>query len=327
MEELLVRYLRGEVTAAEADQVDAWLSSSVENRATLDALARISALARATDDRVDPLEPPPARMLISLADAPAQRRGEAPRRSLSWRAASVAVAATAVLASLATAGYQRLWPGGDARLLATEELSTGPGEATTVRLSDGSVVRLGPSSRLQMMEQGSGRQVVLSGRAFFAVAPDKKRPFRVHTPSGTIRVLGTRFQVEAGSDDMRLVVVEGAVALATSGSEVQLKAGEMTSVRLGQPAVVEQAPGLSGLSPSWMGQFLVFQRTPLAAAAQEIAELYGVEVQVLDANLAEKTLTMWFSSRPLDEVLTVVCSVVDAACVIEDGSVTIGPRK
>jgi transmembrane sensor len=328
MDDLLLRFLRGGTTQAEADTVHAWLRESPDNEAHLRAMGEILALARARDGRTDPGEPPVAADLIKQAGTsrPPSKIVH-PLRPPAWAIAPLAVAATAAFVALGLLGYGR-WSGGEDEVrLAAEELVTGAGESTTVRMSDGSVVRLGPESRLQVMPDGSGRQVVLVGRAFFAVTPDETRPFRVHTPSGSIRVLGTRFQLEAGVEDMRLVVVEGSVALAASGSEVEVRAGEMTEVRSGRTGSVQKAPGLAELSSEWMGQFLVFQRTPLTKAAKEIEEIYGVEVRILDANLGEKTLTMWFTSRPLEDVLTVVCNVIDASCGIEGGLVSIAARS
>lgn len=327
MDDLLLRVLRGGNTEAEAEQVEAWVRESPENEAYLRSLEQILTLAASMDDVVEPGNPPIAADLITGAEARRlTSKGDPPFRSPSRALLPLAVAATAAFVALGFLGYER-WTSHNHQVhLAAEEFVTGAGEATTVRMSDGSVVRLGPESRLQVMPDGSGRQVVLVGRGFFAVATDENRPFRVHTPSGSIRVLGTRFQLEADSEDMRLVVVEGAVSLATRGSEVDVRAGEMTQVRSGRTGSVQQAPGIAERSADWMGEFLVFQETPLVRAAEEIEIMYGVEVRILEAVLAEKTLSMWFSSRPLEEVLTVVCSVIDASCTLEDGVVSISQR-
>ncbi len=328
MDDLLLRFLRGATTPAEDDRVAAWLRESPENHVRLQETERLLALARARETAVEPGEAPAAAEVIGRAGArdrgtPARLRPLFPP----WARTALAVAAGAALVALGLGGWGRWGPGRPGPGIAAEELTTGAGESATVRLTDGTVVRLGPDSRLQVMPAGSDRQVTLVGRAFFAVARDEARPFQVFTPAGSIRVLGTRFQLEADVDDMRLVVVEGSVALATSGSEVQVGAGEMTEVKMGKPGAVQAAPALAQLSSEWMGQFLVFQRTPLARAAREIEEIYDVEVRILDPALEEKTLTMWFSSRPLEDVLTVVCSVVDASCRIEGRVVSVGTSE
>jgi transmembrane sensor len=237
----------------------------------------------------------------------------------------IAVAAAAAVAVLFL-GRPWPWSPGGAGALHAEELVTGRGESTTVRLSDGSVVRLGPESRLAVVTGASARQVTLEGRAFFAVTHDPRRPFRVITPAGTARVLGTRFELEAEVSDLRLVVVEGSVALASNDSEVEVRSGQMTEMRSGRAGPVRSAPGLAQLSSEWMGRFLVFQDTPLRTAAEEIAALYDVEVRIVDPSVGGRTLTMWSSSRPLEDVLTVACSVADVSCRIDGRTVTIAAR-
>lgn len=327
MDELLLRYLHGGTTRSEQDRVIAYLQKSPQHRAHLEELQEVFALARSLDLRTDPGPPPRATDLVKQAEQGEPDVVRVRRRRRVWITAPLAAAAMAALVILGAVMYGPLPLGSDAAPLAAEELMTGAGESTTIRMSDGTVVRLGPNSRLQVMPEGSGRQVVLVGRAFFAVASNEKRPFRVHTPEGSVRVLGTRFQLEAGVQDMRLVVVEGSVALTSSGSEVEVGAGQMTRVTSGRVEAVQIAPGLAELASEWMGQFLVFQGTPLSRAAREIAEVYDVEVRILDAALGDKTLTLWLSSRPLEDVLAVVCSVVDASCEISGGVVAMEPRR
>ena len=72
---------------------------------------------------------------------------------------------------------------------------------------------------------------------------------------------------------------------------------------------------------AWLGDFLIFHDTPLGAAMEEVERRYGTEVVVGDAALLDRTLTMWFSSKSLEEVMTVVCGVVDARCSIGGGVV------
>ena len=160
----------------------------------------------------------------------------------------------------------------------------------------------------------------LRGEAFFAVATDAARPFRIVTAAGTARVLGTRFHLAAGPDKLAVTVVEGTVALAGPDHEVQVGAGQALSLLRGQPEPVEAAPPMETVA-AWLGDFLIFHDTPLGAAMEEVEERYGFEVQVGDPELLDRTLTMWFSSKSLEEVMTVVCGVVDARCSIGGGVV------
>lgn len=291
----------------------------------LDDLRGLIALARRRDEQTDPGPPPSASEITLRAGFDAeQSRGERWRARARRALVPLGVAAGAACAALGALGYHALVGGGAAATLSAMEFTTAAGESTTVQLNDGSVVRLGPRSRLEITPGDEARQVMLEGRAFFAVAPDASRPFRVVTPAGSAHVLGTRFELQADSSNLRLVVVEGSVMLAAADSELRVVGGEMAEVSKGHALGIAQAPGLAVLSAEWMGNFLVFRETALREAAVQIAEIYGVEVRIADPALLDRTLTVWFSSRPLEEVLTVVCSVIDAPCRVDERVVTIG---
>ena len=322
MNDLLLRFLRGETDSSEDGRVTAWLDESPDHHAQMEDLRTILSLAQTRDGAAEPGDPPRAADIIFRAGMrAASKRKPMGRRGLT-RAFS-AVAAVAFIA-LGFLGHRAVVGSGEGNTLAVEEFSTSAGESATVRMNDGSVVRLGPESRLQVLATHSSRQVMLEGRAFFAVTHDSSRPFRVFTPAGSVRVLGTRFELRADVSDLRLVVVEGTVALAARDAEVMVETGEMTQISRGEAGEVVRAPDLDELSSDWMGQFLVFQDTPLGNAAREIESVYGVEVRILDPVLAGRNLTMWFSSRPIEDVLRVVCSVINSPCRIEGRVVSIG---
>ncbi len=325
MDEILLRFLRGEVRGSEEEQVTAWLRRSPDHKERLRELREILSLAQAMDSRVDPGEPPRATEVIFQAGVQAGHSRHLSRRRRSARSlVPLAAAAVAVLLTFGILGYERWIGSSDVAGLAAEEFMTGSAESSTIRMNDGSVIRLGPGSRLQVMTGGSNRQVVLEGRAFFSVTHNATRPFQVFAPAGSVRVLGTRFEMEADISGIRVVVIEGSVALAANDTEVLVRSGEMTEIIRGKQGEVRKGPGMAEISAEWMGQFLVFQDTPLTKAVEEIEELYGVDVQILGPALGGKTLTMWFSSQSLEDVLSVVCSVISASCRIDGKMVRIG---
>lgn len=333
MDELLLRYLRKQTSEDENATVSAWLDGSAERQRELAELRRMVEVGSVVDRRVDSGEVPQVEDVIWRAEARVVRsveRGGAglgrrlrPRRSWlrwsDWAAVGVVGVVCAVLwQAVAQLG------GGDA-MVPIQEFATGPGETEMVRLTDGSVIRLGPDSRLSAAWpveslQGSTREVTLQGEAFFAVATDEARPFRIVTDAGTVQVLGTRFHLAAGADELAVAVIEGRVALAGQGHEVQVGAGQTTSLLRGQPQDLTVAPPMENVAP-WLDDFLIFHDTPLGVAMAEVEKRYRTNVVVGDPVLLDRTLTMWFESKSLEEVMTVVCSVVDARCSIAGGVV------
>src|SRR5690606_33977284 len=80
---------------------------------------------------------------------------------------------------------------------------TAPGEKLQVILPDGTRVWLNSVSELEFPEHfgSKERSVSLSGEAFFEVAKDSIRPFRVVANGTVTTALGTSFNVEAKSSD------------------------------------------------------------------------------------------------------------------------------
>ena len=64
-------------------------------------------------------------------------------------------------------------------------------------LSDGTQVAINAESKLRypIRFDSISRNVYVSGEAYFKVAHDASRPFRVHTSKGVIELLGTEFNV------------------------------------------------------------------------------------------------------------------------------------
>ena len=338
MDELLLRHLRGQTTEEEDRVVDGWRGRRPGAERVLAELGRLIEVGRAVDAVVDPGDPPVAEEVVSRART-GGRRSPARRRSSRVRlvhyggwAVAAAVAGLALRNALADpASFADAFGGKGA----SQEFITASGETAMVRLRDGSVVRLGPGSRLVTAAGAGGsesrspspdlRQVALEGEAFFSVATNSGRPFRVLTAAGTARALGTRFHLAAKAEELAVVVVEGRIALTGPDREVEVGAGEAARLVRGVPGPVTGAPPIGSVA-GWMRGFLIFQETPLTVATKEIGERYGVEVEVADAAILERTLTMWFSSESLDEVMTVVCGAVDASCGLEEGVVRIRAR-
>jgi transmembrane sensor len=212
-----------------------------------------------------------------------------------------------------------------ASVLGVVDVSTGAAEMTTVQLGDGSVVRLAPASRLQVAQSDSAREVTLDGRAFFVVAKMPDKPFVVHTQVGNARVLGTRFELATTTKDLKLVVVEGRVALTHGAERVEVRGGEQSGVR-DQQTLTPTPVANAGQLEQWVGKFLVFQSTPLRDAAREIERAYNTRVVISDSLLARQTLQVTFTDKPLPELIDDVCLLVHARCETRPNEVVMSRR-
>ena len=128
--------------------------------------------------------------------------------------------------------WSRYWPrymplaaaGAVAAIAFTLQLSPGPayeehfrtavGQYDNIQLPDGSRIQLNTDSELTVVYGAGGRHVDLTrGEAYFDVTPAPERPFSVDAGAGSVRAVGTAFNVYVRSDAVEVTVTEGTVAV------------------------------------------------------------------------------------------------------------------
>lgn len=220
---LLVRQFSGEASAAERDELRAWVNAEPGRAAEIE---RLRALWEATGTHAPPAQPRTDAAWQRVAARTGVGRAEEPRviplhprRSAGWRTAALRVAAVLVVGFAAAL----LTPQGGGVLndhVLGRTIRTGTGQQRSFTLADGTRVRLGVQSRLTVPRwfRGDRRDVRLTGAAYFEVAHDARRPFSVYTADAVTRVLGTRFSVRdyGGAEPARIAVTEGRVAVLPS---------------------------------------------------------------------------------------------------------------
>lgn len=148
--------------------------------------------------------------------------------------------------------------------------STRIGEQRTLVLQDGSRVRLNTDSEVRVWYRGGERGVTLKkGEAFFDVAHDASRPFRVTAGAAGVQALGTKFDVRREAGAVSVVLLQGSV-------RVDLNGGDVQTLRPNQRLVVT-AEGVSRPRPadaaetsSWTTGRLTFRGVPLREAVAEV---------------------------------------------------------
>jgi ferric-dicitrate binding protein FerR (iron transport regulator) len=159
-------------------------------------------------------------------------------------------------------------------------------------LADGSKVWLEADSKLKYPPQftGSERLVELSGEAFFDVAGNAERPFRVLIKDAEVEVLGTFFTVMAYDDEPenRTAVVNGAVKVTTDQGSATLKAGDEEEVIYASRDSASYAgagvPVRGSSDPNfllaWKNGIYQFKSKELSVVMREVARAYNVKVEV-----------------------------------------------
>jgi ferric-dicitrate binding protein FerR (iron transport regulator) len=95
------------------------------------------------------------------------------------------------------------------------ELDVPLGVISRTTLPDGTKVILNGGSKLTYPALfGNNRHITFSGEGFFDVVKDVKKPFLIHTKNLSVKVLGTRFGINAYEEDSQttLTLEEGSVS-------------------------------------------------------------------------------------------------------------------
>ncbi|HEY9259473.1 FecR family protein [Chitinophaga sp.] len=259
----------------------------------------------------------------ALADIPTTE-APAPRRL--WKLYSGIAAG--VLVMLAIGGYWK-YASKTTTQAPLAQMVTQKRMRSQILLPDGSRVWLNAGSKLDYPKQfalHAPREVTLEGEAFFVVTADAERPFRVHTKTFHIRVLGTSFNVRAypQEDSAVTALVQGSVevVLENAGNQVvSLKPNEKLTVPVQVAATPVESnlatpPPLviykSKLSPvqdsvltetAWVQNKLAFKHLQLEKVAAMLEEWYGVEIGFKDNRKKQLYFSGVFETESLEQVL------------------------
>ncbi len=263
--------------AGERAALDAWLAESPAHRAALSSYCQLSA------DLEEQLPALVASGAVQMP-APAEPRGKV----LTFpRVMSLALATAAVVA----VGLWAVRPAPP-----VQNIAIGVAQRTAQTLADGTRVELNANTSLRFENLANERRVHFAGgEAIFMVAKDPAKPFIILTPTGSVRVTGTTFNVRADGTDavLEVTVTEGSVEVrprdGTDGP-ISLKANDRLLAR-GKHIDVKQALSQSELDDllAWRHGQIVFNEVPLADAVARFARYHGRSYHV-DPSLAAETV-------------------------------------
>jgi transmembrane sensor len=160
-------------------------------------------------------------------------------------------------------------------------LTTKKGEQYALVLADGTKVWLNSASSITYPAAFSGgeRRVEISGEALFDVAHNSARPFRVSVNGQIVKDIGTRFDVNAYSDEpgTATTLLEGAVEVSAGGNNALLKPGQQAVLQSSGAAFVVKNVNTEQ-AVAWQKGLFIFDHTSLYALMRQLSRWYDVEV-------------------------------------------------
>lgn len=146
-------------------------------------------------------------------------------------------------------------------------------------LADGSKVWLNAASRLKFPVNFSGntREVELTGEAYFEIAKNKSKPFKVHVNNATVDVLGTHFNVNAYDNESRQAVtlLEGSVKVSAAGSRQSavLKPGQQAALTHDSRLTVHDVDPEEAVA--WKNGYFMFVDEDIKSIMKKLSRWYG----------------------------------------------------
>ena len=229
-----------------------------------------------------------------------------------------------------------------------EKINTSDSKADSLVFADGSLIRLGPNSRISYpagFDTAATREVYLSGEAFFHVVKNPRHPFRVIAGEVVTKVLGTSFCVHSYDKDttIQVVVLSGKVSVysqAIPAEQTNLHSGHSFTpgnqggiiLTCNQRLVyrkVEQkfqkllleSPSL--ITPGMTDETMVYEDTPLEEVFTRLSKAYGINI-VYDNELVKKsTVTADLKGETFYHKLDLICRAIGAEYEVIDGQVVI----
>lgn len=171
-------------------------------------------------------------------------------------------------------------------------ISTPKGGQYRVNLPDGSTVWLNAASSLRypVLFAADERSVELTGEAYFEIAKDKNKPFRVHSKQQTVEVLGTHFNVSSYPDEESTLttLLEGSIKVVNPINQrmLTLKPGQQSTV----DAVTMTATTVdTEESVAWKNGLFVFNAESIPSVMRKISRWYDMEV-IYEGNVKDQDL-------------------------------------
>lgn len=309
LEELTTRALSGEAAPEELKELEAILAADSK------ALARYRTLQQFWNQHDATSQPAVEEALqkvlgqLQLSPVTTEEAIVVPMRTNWWK--RIAVAASIVV--IASAAFWYMSGNKPASSDAFVEKHNARGTKSIIELTDGSKIWLNADSKIKYPEvfAGNTREVHLNGEAFFEVAKNPSKPFIIHLANGTVRVLGTSFNVRAYDNEkvVETSVATGKVAFIPKYQSRKQKQDTLfitpnNKVRyLFEKDLANVLTTVAAEDKAWTEGRLIFKALTLEEIAVELERNFGKKVTFVDEEPKSFRLTGSFQNNSLDEIM------------------------
>lgn len=190
------------------------------------------------------------------------------------------------------------------------EMSNSGKGVRSVKMSDGTRIWLNRNSILRYPDDYNtqARDVELIGEAYFEVARQTDKPFRVHTALVTTTVLGTAFNVSAFTRDdtaIRISLLEGKVAVTAGEQQRLLTPGMLVNYEDHQLQGAIKDSSVSNTT-AWLKDKIYFNNTTLKEVCRRLSWQYGDKIHVSGDAAAHRISGVFSTSDDLKTIIEAI---------------------
>jgi transmembrane sensor len=200
--------------------------------------------------------------------------------------------------------------------LTSQYYQTTKGQILNVSLSDGSQITLNTNTQVRVADMLGYRKAWLeTGEAWFSIHHNEKNPFEVFAGHGSIRDIGTQFNVMTDNNHTFVMVQEGEVAIHTDQvNRERLVANQQSSFNdKGQLANITSAD--ANATGAWRSGILIFKHQSLPDVLKELSRYHNVAFEISDMKLQTMIFSGRLSTTDLNENLTTLSSAIGVKVV------------
>lgn len=284
-EELKAKFLAGECTEEELQQIKEWLKNSPQDKEEIFRMEKMSDKLKAQFMPKSQIRQAEERLMAHIQKQDAEQEAEQEAEHHAhvvrlWRRAA-AVAVVCVLGGLAWFYSQH----NSLRHVQMQLVTTGADNDTTLVLPDGTKVWLNKLSALKYPKEfdSDNRVVEIEGEGYFEVTKNPHQPFIVESEVMSVKVLGTVFNFRIDKQQQRATVslLEGKVKVVGNHDEgtIELKPGQKACVDacLGNLTVSENDVYQDAM---WHERKTAFSNANVSDIAKLLEKIYHIQVVV-----------------------------------------------
>lgn len=185
------------------------------------------------------------------------------------------------------------------------------GKMFTLKLGDGSSIRLNAGSRITYpiaFKSGEKRLITLRGEAYFNVSKREDQPFVINTQGVNVEVLGTSFNVNSYTENAEVTValVEGSVKMynekSTQNPSVYLKPNQLGSFNI-KAGSLQVADANIWEHIAWLEGRLIIREATFTEILQKLERKYNVTIINKNTSIKTDQFNASFDVETIDEVL------------------------